>query len=153
MESENEKPKVKVIAKNRRASHDYHLMDRLEAGMVLEGTEVKSLRDGRATLSDCYARVEDNEIFVHNLDIPPYTHGTHNNHEPKRPRKLLLHKKEIKKLRTIVTERGLTIIPTRIYFKSGYAKLELSIAKGKSHGDKRHDLKKKDHEREMARYR
>jgi len=144
----------KLVARNKRARFDYVLFDRLEAGLALVGTEVKSLRGGRANLSDGYARIsEHDEVFIHNLDIPVYSHGTCNNHEPKRPRKLLLHKGEIQKLKPKLQEKGLTLIPTRLYFRNGYAKLEIALASGKRKGDKRQDLKKKDDRKEIARYR
>jgi len=144
----------KLVARNKRARFDYVLFDRLEAGLALVGTEVKSLRDGRANLSDSYARIsEQGEIFIHNLDIPAYSHGTYNNHEPKRPRKLLLHKREIHKLKPKLQEKGLTLIPTKLYFRNGYAKLEIALASGKRKGDKRQDLKKTDDRKEIARYR
>lgn len=142
-----------LVARNKRAGHDFELLDRFEAGLVLQGTEVKTLRQGRANLSDSYARIDGHELFIHNLEIPVYSHGTVHNHEPKRKRKLLLHRREIQKLKTRVLERGFTLIPTRLYFKRGHAKLEIAVAKGKSRGDKRQDLKKREHQREMARYR
>jgi SsrA-binding protein len=144
----------KLIARNKRAGFDYVLSDRFEAGMVLQGTEVKSLRDGRADLTDSYARFTgDDELFVHNLDIPAYSHGTYNNHEPKRPRKLLLHRQEVRKLKPKLQERGFTLIPTKLYFKRGYAKLEIALAVGKKKGDRREDMKKREHQKEIARYR
>lgn len=153
MSEESSRQQVKVIGRNKRASFDFLLTDRYEAGMVLQGTEVKSLRQGRADLSDSYVRLDGAGAYVHNLEIPGYVHGTYNNHEPKRRRKLLLHRREILKIRVRVQERGLTLIPTQLYFKGGYAKLEFAVAKGKTRGDKRQDLKRKEHAREMARYR
>ncbi|MDA0836512.1 MAG: SsrA-binding protein SmpB [Planctomycetota bacterium] len=142
----------KLIARNKKAGHDFVLEARFEAGIVLQGTEVKSLRDGRANLSDSFARLIRGEMFVHEMEIPQYSHGTYNNHEPKRPRKLLLHRREINKLTPQLKEKGLTMIPTRLYFKRGLAKIEIALARGKSKGDKREDLRKKDHEKEMKRY-
>ncbi|MBI2192438.1 MAG: SsrA-binding protein SmpB [Planctomycetes bacterium] len=153
MSVEKSKAEIHIIGRNRRASFEFHLMDRFEAGLVLQGTEVKSLRQGRADLTDSFARIEGEELFLHHLDIPIYSHGTYSNHEPKRRRKLLLHRREILKLKGRVHERGLTLIPTQIYFKGNYAKIEIAVAKGKTHGDKRQDLKRKEHLQEMARYR
>jgi SsrA-binding protein len=142
----------KLIARNKKAGHDFVLEDRFEAGLVLQGTEVKSLRDGRANLSDSFARLSSGEMFVYELEIPQYSHGTYNNHEPKRPRKLLLHRSEIRKLTPQLKEKGMTLIPTRLYFKRGMAKIEIAVAHGKNKGDKRDDLRKKDHEKEMKRF-
>jgi SsrA-binding protein len=142
----------KLIVRNKKAGHDFVLEDRFEAGLVLQGTEVKSLRNGRANLSDSFARLDKEELFVYELEIPQYTHGTYNNHQPKRPRKLLLHRREINKLKPQLREKGFTLIPTRLYFKRGFAKIEIAVARGKTKGDKREDLRKKDHEKEMKRY-
>lgn len=141
----------KLIATNRKARHEYEILDTMEAGLVLTGTEVKALRDGRANLKDSYARIKDGEAFLLNAHISPYAHGNINNHDPLRTRKLLLHKREIKKLIGKVQERGLTLIPLRLYFKNGKAKVELALAKGKKIYDRRRDIAKRDQEREMQR--
>lgn len=137
---------------NKRARFDYLVLDRYEAGIALTGTEVKSLRQGRASLEGAYARIEDGEVWLVNCDISPYAMGNLMNHEPKRPRKLLLHRREIKKLTTRVVERGLTLIPTRIYFSDrGLIKVEVALARGKTGADRREDLKARDQKRDMAR--
>ncbi|MCG8606005.1 SsrA-binding protein SmpB [bacterium] len=141
----------KVIATNRKARHEYHILDTWEAGMVLVGTEVKSLRDGKANLKDSYANVKNGEIFLHHTHISPYSHGNMNNHDPLRIRKLLMHKKEIKKLIGKVEEKGLTLVPLKLYFKNGKAKIQLALAKGKKIYDKRQDIAKRDSERELKR--
>ncbi len=137
---------------NKRARFEYMILDRHEAGIALTGTEVKSLRYGRASLEGSYARIADGEVWLVGCNISPYEGGNVMNHEPLRPRKLLLHRREIHRLTTRVTERGLTLIPTRIYFSDrGLVKVEVALARGKSKADKREDLKTRDHEREMAR--
>jgi SsrA-binding protein len=141
----------KIIARNRRARHDYHIEDVVEAGLVLTGTEVKSLRAGRASLSDGYAQVSGHEVWLHGVHIPEYSQGTWTNHEPRRIRKLLLHRKEIDKLASETAERGLTLIPLSLYFKDGKAKVELAVARGKRTYDKRHDLARRDAAREVDR--
>ena len=141
----------KVIARNRRARHEYHIEDVFEAGLVLTGTEVKSLRAGRASLADGFAQISDHEVWLHNVHIPEYTHGTWTNHEPRRTRKLLMHRKEIDKLGAETAERGLTLVPLSLYFKDGKAKVELALARGKRTYDKRHDLARRDAAREVAR--
>jgi SsrA-binding protein len=141
----------KVIARNRRARHEYHIEDVFEAGLVLTGTEVKSLRAGRASLADGFGQVSDQEVWLHNVHIPPYTQGTWTNHEPRRTRKLLMHRKEIDKLAAETAERGLTLIPLSLYFKDGKAKVELALARGKRTYDKRHDLARRDAAREVDR--
>jgi SsrA-binding protein len=142
---------IKVIARNRKARHEYHILQKYEAGLVLTGTEVKSLREGKVNLSDAYGLVRDGELFIHNLDIPEYSHGNRMNHEPKRKRKLLMHKSDILKISIKIKEKGLTLVPVSIYFKGGWAKVELALAKGKRLYDKRESLKKKDDRREMDR--
>ena len=142
---------IKVIARNRKARHDYLVLDKYEAGLVLTGTEVKSLRDGKVALSDAFAIIRNGELYLHNLDIPEYTHGNMMNHEPKRRRKLLLHKREILKITIALTEKGLTMIPLAIYFKGGWAKVEMALAKGRKLYDKRQSMKKKDDRKEMDR--
>lgn len=141
----------KVIASNRRAFRDFQILERIEAGMVLVGTEVKSLREGKASLVDSYASVDGEEAFLHNLHIPPYECGNRFNHEPTRTRKLLLHKREIRRVLGRSTERGLTIIPLSLYFKDGRVKVELAIARGKRMYDKREALAKESARREMER--
>ena len=140
-----------AVARNRRARHDYHIIDVYEAGLVLTGTEVKSLRAGRASLTDGFAMVSDGEAWLHNVHIPEYTQGTWTNHEPRRIRKLLLHKKEIDKLASETAERGLTLVPLSLYFSDGKAKIELAVARGKHTYDKRHELARRDAAREVDR--
>ncbi len=130
----------KLVAQNRKARYDYHIDDTLEAGLVLVGTEVKSLRAGRATLVDGFAEVEHGEAYLHGVHIPEYTQGTWTNHEPRRVRKLLMHRAEIDKLERRVNERGYTLIPLSLYFKDGRAKVELALARGKKSYDKRHAI-------------
>ena len=142
---------TKVIADNRRARHDYHLLERLEAGVVLTGTEVKSLRVGQATLAQAYADVRDGEVWLIGAHIPEYTQGTHGNHDPDRPRKLLLHRGEIESLYGKVRERGLTLVPTKLYFKNGRVKVELALARGKERIDKRRDIARRDADRQIER--
>ncbi len=141
----------KVVCKNRRAFHEYEILETLEAGMVLVGTEVKSLREGRVNLKDSYAKVDNGEIFLVEAHISPYSHGNIMNHDPLRPRKLLVHKRELRRLAGKVQERGLTLIPLQIYFKGGKAKVELALAKGKRLYDKRAAIKKRDERRDLAR--
>ena len=129
---------------NRKARHDYHLLERYEAGLVLQGTEVKSLRAGKVTIRDSFARVEGNEIFLYDLHISPYDHGNRENHDPKRPRKLLLHEKEIKKLYNSTLQAGFTIVPTQMYFSKGRAKVEIALATGKHEYDKREAIKERE---------
>ena len=139
------------VATNRTAGHRYELLDRLECGMVLLGTEVKALRDGSAQLKDSYARVENGELWLHNAHIPPYGPAARDNHEPERPRKLLANRREIQLLVEKQHEKGLTIVPTRLYFKGPHAKCEIALARGKDRFDKRQALKEKDSQREMQR--
>ncbi len=143
---------IKIIATNRRAKHHYSIIETYEAGIVLKGTEVKSLREGKANLSDSYASIERGEVFAHNLHISPYDKGNRYNPDPKRDRKLLLNKREIRRLIGAVTKKGFTIVPLKMYFKKGFAKLELAVAKGKKLYDKRVDIKKRDDERDIERY-
>jgi SsrA-binding protein len=138
----------KLVAQNRKARHDYQVDDTYEAGLVLVGTEVKSLRAGRATLVDGFAEITDGEAFLHGVHIPEYTQGTWTNHEPRRVRKLLLNRQEIDKLESRVNERGYTLIPLSLYFKDGRAKVELALARGKKSYDKRHALAEKQANRE-----
>lgn len=141
----------KIVARNRRARYEYHIEDVVEAGLVLTGTEVKSLRAGRASLADGFGQVTDGEAWLHNVHIPEYTLGTWTNHEPRRTRKLLLHRKEIDRLASSTRERGLTLVPLSLYFKDGRAKVEIALARGKRTYDKRHDLAEKDAAREVDR--
>ena len=146
------KPKgEKLIAENRRARHDYHLLDRYEAGVVLTGTEVKSLRDGRATLQQAFAEVRDGEAWLVGAHIAPYDQGNIANHDPDRARKLLLHGREIASLIGKVRERGFTLVPTRLYFKDGRVKVELALARGKEQHDKRRDIARRDADRQIER--
>lgn len=139
------------ICRNRRALHEYEILDRVECGIVLVGTEVKSLRDGHANLEDAYARIDDGEVWLIGAEIPEYLYGNRLNHKPKRSRKLLLHKREIDKFAGKASERGLTLVPLRMYFKEGKAKVELAVAKGKQAHDKRESLKKADAKRDIDR--
>jgi SsrA-binding protein len=140
----------KLICNNKKAYHDYFIEEKFEAGMVLQGTEVKSLRNGKANLNDSFALVKNGEAFLHNLHISPYAFGNRENHDPDRMRKLLLHKAQIVKLFAKIREQGYSFIPLRIYFKDGLVKVELGLAKGKKLYDKREDMKEKDHKRDMA---
>lgn len=141
----------KVVAQNRRARHDYSVEDTYEAGLVLTGTEVKSLRAGRASLVDAYARVRDGEVWLENAHIPEYTLGSWTNHEPRRPRKLLLHRAEIARLIGKTREGGLTLIPLSLYFRDGRAKVEIALARGRRAYDKRAALAERQASREIAR--
>ncbi len=139
------------LVTNRQARHDYHILETMEAGIVLKGTEIKSVRGGRVNLKDSFARIENGEIYLYNMHISPYDFGNRENHDPLRPRKLLLHKGEIRRLIGKTQEKGLTLIPLTLYIKSGYAKVELALAKGKRIYDKREDLKKRQVDREIQR--
>ncbi len=142
---------IKRIAENRKARHDYFIEEELEAGLVLLGSEVKSLRQGRANLKDAYARVKGGEIYVYQMHISPYTFTHYDNHDPLRPRKLLLHKEQIKKLYGKINEKGLTLVPLRLYFKGGRVKLSIAVAKGKRLYDKRETIRRRDEKREQDR--
>ena len=142
---------VKIIVQNRKARHDYAVLDTFEAGIVLQGTEVKSLRQGKANLKDSYARAEAGEVFLHNLHISEYGQGNQFNHDPTRARKLLLHRREIDRLQGRVQEKGLTLVPLQLYFKRGKAKVEIALARGKHDYDRRRDIAKRDARREMDR--
>jgi len=139
------------VATNRQAAYRYHLLDRWEAGLVLQGTEVKALRDGKAQIKDGYASVRDGEVWLHNVHIPPYGPASRENHEPERPRKLLMHRREIERLVAGTREKGLTLVPTRLYFRDGRAKAEIALARGKDVGDKRQSIKEREMKREMDR--
>ena len=142
---------IKLICRNKRAFHDYNVLDRIECGIALTGTEVKSLREGISSLEDAYAKIENREVWLIGSDIPEYSMAHRQNHKPKRPRKLLLHRREIEKFAGKATQRGFTLVPLRMYFKRGLAKVEVAIARGKQLHDKRQDLKKIDAQREMRR--
>ncbi len=142
---------VKVVAANRRARHDFELIDTYEAGLVLTGTEVKSLRSGKVSLAEAYGRTDGKEIFVLGLDIPQYKAGNRFNHEPRRKRKLLLKKQQINKIMPQLLQRGLTLVLVRIYFRRGWAKIEIAVGRGKKRHDKREDMKKRDHQRDIER--
>ena len=141
----------KLIVDNRRARHDYVLSERVEAGLVLSGTEVKSLRSGQATLQQAYGEVRDGEAWLVGLHVPEYTEGNRANHDPDRPRKLLLHRREIERLASRVAERGFTLVPTRLYFKDGRVKCELALARGKERRDRRRDIAARDAQRQIER--
>nr|WP_320050931.1 SsrA-binding protein SmpB [uncultured Desulfuromonas sp.] len=141
---------IKIIATNKKAYHEYFIEETYEAGMVLTGTEVKSLRLGNVNIKESFCRIMKGELFINNMNISPYEQGNRENHDPTRIRKLLLHKAEIDKLIRKVEEKGLSLVPTKIYFKNGYVKLEVGVARGKKLHDKRESLKKKQADREMA---
>ena len=144
--------KLKIVAENRRARFDYYVEDTYEAGLALSGTEVKALRAGEASIAESYAEVRDGQVWLVNANIPEYSHGNRLNHEPRRPRKLLLHEREIEKMRDAVARQGMTLIPLSIYFnRTGRAKVELALAKGKQTHDKRASIKERDWKRDKAR--
>lgn len=147
------KARIKIIAENRKARFNYFIDEEFEAGLVLVGTEVKSLRQGRANLKDAYARIKNGEVFVYQLHIGPYPFAYYDNHDPLRPRKLLLHKREIKKLFSKVNEKGHTLIPLKLYFKAGKVKISLALARGKRKYDKREAIKRRDEQRDLDRER
>ena len=142
---------IKVIAKNRRASHDYHLLDHYEAGLVLTGTEIKSVRSHQVSLQRSYVQARDEELWLVEANIAPYAHGNRENHDSTRPRKLLLHRREINKILDALAMQGLTVIPTKLYLKDGLAKVEIALARGKTHRDKRQDIAKRDADRQVER--
>jgi SsrA-binding protein len=146
-----ERPSERVFATNRKAFHDYHILETIEAGLVLTGTEIKSIRAGRANLRDGYARVQDGEIWLYNTHVSPYDQGNRYNHEPMRPRKLLLHKGEIGRLTGKSQEQGLTLVPLRLYERKGHAKVELAVVRGKRQYDKREAIAARDAQREVDR--
>ena len=145
----DQNPHQKTIVVNRKARHDYHLSDPVEAGIALLGTEVKSLRKGSVNVTDSYVRIDNGQAFVYKLHISPYEYGTHGNHEPERPRRLLLHRREITKLRRQVDQKGFTLVPTRIYLKRGRIKIEVSLARGKAEHDKRRQIDERDADRKI----
>ena len=142
---------IKIVARNRRARHDYHLQESFEAGLVLTGTEIKSIRDHKVSLQHSYVQAQEGELWLLEANIAPYVHGSRDNHEPTRPRKLLLHRREINKIMTALIQKGLTVVPTRLYLKDGLAKVEIALARGKKQYDKRADLKKRDDQRRTQR--
>ncbi|MFH2102120.1 MAG: SsrA-binding protein SmpB [Chloroflexota bacterium] len=142
---------VKVVAKNRKASFEYFLYEHFEAGLSLQGSEIKSIRAGQVSLAEAYVRVEGRQAWLMDAHIAPYDQANRYNHEPRRPRKLLLHKKEIRELWDAVRQQGVTIVPTRMYLKQGRAKVEIALARGKKHYDKRQTIAKRDADREIAR--
>ena len=149
MAEKTEREKAQTsIAENRKAFHDYHLIETLEAGIVLLGTEVKAIREGRLNLRDSYARLEDGEVFLYNVNISPYSHRGYADHEPLRKRKLLLHRDEIRKLIGKTVEKGMTLVPVRLYYKNGRVKVAISLAKGKKDYDKRETIKRREADRE-----
>src|SRR3954464_14015312 len=139
------------VATNRQASHRYNLIERWEAGLQLQGSEVKSLREGGVQLKDAYAALRDGEVWIHNMHIAPYGPASRDNHDPERPRKLLLHRREIDRIAARASERGLTLVPTRIYFSGAHAKVELALARGKDVYDKRQTLRERESRRDMER--
>jgi SsrA-binding protein len=145
------KSEIESIARNKRARHDYHIIDTWEAGLVLTGTEVKSLREGKANIGDAYGVIRDGEIYLLNMHISPYERGGYANHDPTRTRKLLLHRKEIRRLIGAVEREGLTLVPLELYFRKGVAKVALALGKGKKLHDKRETARKRDADREIAR--
>jgi SsrA-binding protein len=142
---------VPDVATNRQASYRFNLLDKWECGIVLTGTEVKSLREGKAVLKDGYAQVVNGEVWLYSIHIPPYAPATRENHDPERPRKLLMHRREIERLIGKQKEKGLTLVPTRLYFKGRHAKVEIALARGKDHVDKRRSIKERELKREMER--
>ncbi len=144
---------IKIVTENRKARHNYFIEDKFEAGMVLKGTEVKSLRLGRGNLKDSYARIVNGEVYIYQMHIGAYPFAYYGNHDPLRPRKLLLHKNEIKRLYSKVNEKGSSLIPLRVYFKDGKVKITIAIAKGKRKYDKRETIRKRDEKREIERAR
>lgn len=144
-------PSTETVARNRKARHEYAILDTWEAGLVLTGTEVKSLREGKVNISDAYGSVRDGQVYLINMNVSPYERGGYVNHEPTRSRKLLLHKREIRKLIGGVERQGLTLVALELYFKGGRAKVRIALAKGKKLHDKRDDSRRKDAERDMAR--
>jgi SsrA-binding protein len=151
MATPSAEPSIQSVARNRQARHEYEVLDTWEAGLVLTGTEVKSLREGKVNITDAYGIVRDGEVYVLNMNVSPYSKGGYVNHDPTRLRKLLLNKREIRRLIGGVEREGLTLVPLELYFKQGRAKLRIALAKGKKLHDKRQDARKRDAERDMAR--
>ncbi|MCD6170219.1 MAG: SsrA-binding protein SmpB [Candidatus Latescibacteria bacterium] len=142
---------METIIRNKKARHDFSIIESLEAGIVLQGTEIKSIREGKANLADSFARIENGEVFLYNFHVSPYLQGNIYNHDPLRAKKLLLHRSQIKRLIGKVQQRGFTLVPLRVYFRNGMAKVELAVAKGKKSYDKRQDIAKREAQREMER--
>ena len=142
---------METIIRNKKARHDFSIIESLEAGIVLQGTEIKSIREGKANLADSFARIENGEVFLYNFHVSPYPQGNIYNHDPLRAKKLLLHRSQIKRLIGKVQQRGFTLVPLRVYFRNGMAKVELAVAKGKKSYDKRQDIAKREAQREMER--
>lgn len=151
MAKDENAPNVQSVARNRRASHEYHILETWEAGLVLQGTEVKSLRDGKANINDAFGIVKDGAVWLLNMHVSPYESRGYAEHDPVRTRKLLLHQKEIRRLIGAVERQGLTLVPLEVYFKNGYAKVRIALAKGKQQHDKRQAVRERDAQREMAR--
>ena len=151
MGSLNMDDRIKIITSNRRARREYHITETLEAGLALQGTEVKALREGRANLQDAFCRVEAGEMYLHSTHISPYSHGNINNHDPLRRRKLLLHRREIGRWKKATEQKGFTIIPLKLYFKNGIAKIEIGLVKGKKLYDKRADIAERETKRRLDR--
>ncbi len=145
-------PEEKTVAQNRRARFEYQIIETTEAGIVLKGSEVKSVRQGKVDISDCFASVKEGEVWLHNMHVAAYQNAGAFNHNPKRSRKLLLHRREIRKLIGKIKQKGLSLVPVRLYWKHGLAKVELAVAKGKHSFDKRETIRQRDHEREMRRH-
>ncbi len=143
--------KIKIVYNNKRATFDYEILERFEAGLVLTGTEIKSVRDNKVSLQQSFVQARDDELWLLEANIAQYTHGNRENHEPKRPRKLLLHRREINRILTNLTQKGLTVVPTRLYLKGGRAKVEVALARGKRKFDKREDLARRDADRQVER--
>lgn len=142
---------IKVVATNRKALHDYFVVETIEAGIALTGTEIKSVREGRVNLRDGYALIRNGEVWLHNVHIAPYTHGNRENHEPRRERKLLLHRREINRLQSKLNERGWTLVPLRMYLRKNIAKVELALVRGKRLHDKRETIARRDADRDLRR--
>lgn len=151
MAKKDDRSGIQVKATNRKALRDYDIEEKVEAGLVLTGSEIKSIREGRANLRDAYAAVEGGEVWLYDMNVSPYMQASHFGHEPLRPRKLLLHKDQIKRLTGRITEKGFTLVPTKLYIKDGRAKVELGLARGKRQYDKRREIARRDAEREMDR--
>lgn len=143
--------KIKVVYNNKRATFDYEILERFEAGLVLTGTEIKSVRDNKVSLQQSFVQARDDELWLLEANIAQYVHGNRENHEPKRPRKLLLHRREINRILTNLTQKGLTVVPTRLYLKGGRAKVEIALARGKRKFDKRDDIARRDADRQVER--
>lgn len=151
MSEKNQQKSPPPTIKNRKARHDYHIEETFEAGISLKGTEVKSLRDGNASFTDSFAYMDNGEVWLRDMYIKPYKHGSYANHDPRRPRKLLLHKREIRDIDRKINQKGFTLIPLKLYFKNGYAKVLIALAKGKKQYDKRKDIAERDAKREIER--